>query len=512
MDHTGHLVILDFGSQYTQLIARRIRELGVYCEILPYWTKTAEIRVRRPKGIILSGGPSSVYRKGAPMPPREIFRLGVPVLGICYGMQAIARLHGGQVEGRGEEEYGPRWVKVCWRRGLFKGLAGDIKVWMSHADMVTVPPPGWRVTSRTETCPFSSFVSPDGMIVGVQFHPEVSQTNDGTKVLRNFVLGICRAKKNWSMESFVEASVRQIRETVGSLPVICALSGGVDSSVTACLVSRAVGDNLTAVFVDNGLLRKKEGEDVRRLCRRFGIRLKYVRASRRFLSSLRGVTAPERKRRIIGREFIRVFEANAAKKTGVKYLAQGTLYPDVIESISVRGPSATIKSHHNVGGLPRRMELCLLEPLRELFKDEVRQVGRLLKMPDYIIDRHPFPGPGLAVRIVGEVTPARLRILREVDWIYTDEIRKAGLYHSIWQAFAVLLPIKSVGVMGDKRSYEYVVALRAVTSTDGMTADWARIPPRVLERISARIINSVKRVNRVVYDVTSKPPGTIEWE
>ncbi len=512
MVHRDHIVVLDFGSQYTQLIARRIREMGVYCEIIPYWSNAREIVGRRPKGIILSGGPESVYEKGAPMPRREIFKTDLPILGICYGMQATTRLFGGEVVGEREEEYGPRQVRVIGRHPLFMGLRKSIRVWMSHADRVGSPPRNWRILAETDTCPFCALQSPDGRILGVQFHPEVSHTDDGTKVLRNFVFHICGARRNWSMRSFVDSAVEQIGQKVGDNPVLCALSGGVDSSVTACLVARAVGKNLTAIFVDNGVLRKNEGEAVRMLCREFGIRLKYVKAAGRFLSSLKGVTAPELKRKIIGRGFIRVFEEAAPPDGDTRFLAQGTLYPDVIESVSVRGPSAMIKSHHNVGGLPKRMNLQLVEPLRELFKDEVRQVGKILGVPDSILRRHPFPGPGLAVRIIGEVTRSRLNILREVDWIYVDEIEKAGVYDDIWQAFAVLLPVKSVGVMGDRRTYEYVIALRAVTSVDGMTADWARIQPDLLERISARIVNSVKRVNRVVYDVTSKPPGTIEWE
>jgi GMP synthase (glutamine-hydrolysing) len=512
MQHTNHIVVLDFGSQYTQLIARRIRELGVYCEIMPYSTPTGEIRRREPVGIIFSGGPSSIYEKGAPMPRRDTLKLGVPILGICYGMQALARMFGGSVGRSPEEEYGPRDVRVVGTHRLFKGLKRSLRVWMSHADVVTRPPSDWKIIARTDSCPYCAFSDPARKLYGVQFHPEVSHTADGTRVLENFVLGICGAKKNWSMRSFIETSTEHIRKTVGDDPIICALSGGVDSSVTAALVSRAVGKRLTSIFVDNGLLRKNEGEAVRRFCADFDIRLKYVRASGRFLSKLEGVASPERKRRIIGREFIKVFEEAAPVGGGAGYLAQGTLYPDVIESVSVKGPSATIKSHHNVGGLPKRMKLRLVEPLRELFKDEVRKVGRLLGVPPYILRRHPFPGPGLGVRILGEVTRARLRVLREVDWIYMDEIKKAGQYDKIWQAFAVLLPVKTVGVMGDRRTYEYVVALRAVTSLDGMTADWARIPAPVMERISARIVNSVKRVNRVVYDVTSKPPGTIEWE
>jgi GMP synthase (glutamine-hydrolysing) len=513
MRHTHHIAVLDFGSQYTQLIARRIREAGVYAEIMPYWTGPTEIAAAGPNGIVLSGGPQSVYRRDAPMPHPGILQLGIPVLGICYGLQAIAQIHGGRVGAAPEgEEYGPSTATVLREHPLFRGLRNRLRVWMSHGDCVLTPPRRWKVIARTDTCPYGALHSPDGKLLGVQFHPEVSHTDDGGRILRNFAIRICGAARNWSMRSFVESSVSGIREQVGERPVVCALSGGVDSSVTACLVSRAVGESLTAIFVDNGLLRKRESEDVIDLCRRFDIKLKHVRASGRFISKLQGVVSPERKRRIIGCEFIRVFEQAAPRGGKDMFLAQGTLYPDVIESVSVRGPSARIKTHHNVGGLPRRMRFKLIEPLRELFKDEVRKVGKLIEVPNHILERHPFPGPGLGVRILGEVTRARLGILREVDWIFIDEIKKAALYDDIWQAFAVLLPVKSVGVMGDKRTYEYVVALRAVTSLDGMTADWARIPPDVLERVSARIVNTVKQVNRVVYDVTSKPPGTIEWE
>jgi GMP synthase (glutamine-hydrolysing) len=383
---------------------------------------------------------------------------------------------------------------------------------MSHADCVSRMPHGWKVLARTDATRFAAGVSRDGMLIGVQFHPEVSHTDDGTKVLLNFAVGICGARRDWSLKCFAEDSISSIRETVGKDRIICGLSGGVDSSVAARLVELAVGDRLTAIFVDNGVLRKGEGGHVKGFCRACGIRLKYVDASRRFLSKLRGVSSPERKRKIIGREFIRVFEEVARGIGGVKYLAQGTLYPDVIESVSVRGPSATIKSHHNVGGLPRRMRLRLVEPLRELFKDEVRQVGRIVGVPRPVLERHPFPGPGLAVRVIGEVTPRRVRILQEIDAAFMDEIKKAGLYSDIWQAFAVLLPVKSVGVMGDRRTYRFVAGLRAVTSVDGMTADWADIPRPVLAKTSSRIVNSVREVNRVVYDITSKPPGTIEWE
>ena len=512
MEHRDHIAVLDFGSQYTQLIARRIREIGVYCEILPYWTPAKELLARRPKGIIFTGGPGSVYEPGAPMPRMEVFNLGIPILGICYGFQIITQIFGGRVERAPEEEYGGHTVTVVARHRLFAGLRNRIRVWMSHADRAVRIPRGWRVLARTDSTPVCAIVSPDGMIMGVQFHPEVSHTDDGTKVLRNFAVAICGASRDWSLKSFAKDSIAGIRETVGGDRIVCALSGGVDSSVVARLVGCAVGDKLTAVFVDNGVLRKNEGGHVRAFCKACGISLRYVNASRRFLSKLKGVSSPERKRKIIGREFIRVFEEVAGDIGRVKYLAQGTLYPDVIESVSVRGPSAKIKSHHNVGGLPQRMNLELVEPLRELFKDEARQVGKIVGVPRSILERHPFPGPGLAVRVIGEVTPRRVRILQEIDAIFVDEIKKAGLYSEIWQAFAVLLPVRSVGVMGDRRTYRFVAGLRAVTSVDGMTADWAHIPAPVLAKISSRIVNSVRDVNRVVYDITSKPPGTIEWE
>jgi GMP synthase (glutamine-hydrolysing) len=512
VEHTGHILVLDFGSQYTQLIARRIREIGVYCEILPHWIPVAEIRARRPVGIILTGGPSSVYEKGAPLPRKDIFRLGVPVLGICYGFQAMVRIFGGRVERAPEEEYGGRVVKVVGRHPLFAGLKPAIKVWMSHGDRAVKLPAGWKTLARTDSTPYCAVASPGGAALGVQFHPEVTHTDDGARVLRNFALKICGAERTWSLKSFADEAVEGIKRTVGDGRIICGLSGGVDSSVVTALLQRAVGGRLTAIFVDNGMLRKNEGADVRAFCRAMDVDLRYVDASRRFLVALRGVSAPERKRKIIGREFIRVFEDVARSIGKVDYLAQGTLYPDVIESVSVKGPSATIKSHHNVGGLPAHMHLKLVEPLRELFKDEVRKVGKIVGVPGFILERHPFPGPGLGVRILGDVTASRLAVLRRVDAIFIDEIKRAGLYAKIWQAFAVLLPVRSVGVMGDRRTYKFVVALRAVTSLDGMTADWARVPDRVMARISSRIVNSVHEVNRVVYDVTSKPPGTIEWE
>ncbi len=509
--HTQHIVVLDFGSQYTQLIARTIREMKVYCEILPYWTSSSDLARRKPSGIIFSGSPKGVYEKNAPMPDMGVFRIGVPILGICYGMQVIAHCFGGKVEKAREKEYGPRVASVS-KHPLFKGLPRQARVWMSHGDHVVSIPKGWRIIAKTPSCPICGIEDAKGKIMGVQFHPEVSHTPDGKIVLENFVKGICKAPSNWSMESFIDSAVDSIRKQVGNERVLCALSGGVDSSVTASLVSRAVGSNLLCVFVDNGLLRRNEEEAVKNLEKKMGLNVKYIKASRRFLTELKGVTDPEAKRRIIGHEFIKIFEGFLKAKDAPRFLAQGTLYPDVIESVSVHGPSATIKTHHNVGGLPSNLKLDLIEPLRELFKDEVRAVGKLLGVPKEILERHPFPGPGLAVRIIGEVTRRRLDVLRQVDWILIDEIKKAGLYSKIWQAFAVLLPVKSVGVMGDMRTYKWVVAIRAVTSRDGMTADWARIPHDVMERISTRIVNSVPQVNRVVFDVTPKPPATIEWE
>lgn len=511
MQHSQHIIVLDFGSQYTQLIARRVREMGVYCEIVPFRISAGDLSTRKPSGIIFSGSPTGVYERNAPVPDLRIFKMGIPILGICYGMQIIVRCFGGRVEKAPEREYGPRVASLS-RHALFRGLPGKAKVWMSHGDYVVSIPEGWRIIATTPTCPICAVEDPTGKILAVQFHPEVSHTPNGKIVLKNFVKGICKAPANWSMESFIDEAIDSIRKEVGKERVLCALSGGVDSSVTASLVSRAIGSNLVCIFVDNGLLRKNETDAVKILEKAVGLNIKYINAKKRFLNALKGVADPEAKRRIIGHEFIKVFESFLRRKDAPVSLAQGTLYPDVIESTSVNGPSATIKSHHNVGGLPRNMRLRLIEPLRELFKDEVRAVGKLLGVPKEILERHPFPGPGLSVRIIGPVTRAKLNVLREVDWILIDEVKKAGLYSKIWQAFAVLLPVKTVGVMGDKRTYRWVVAIRAVTSRDGMTADWARIPHDVMEQISTRIVNSVPQVNRVVFDITPKPPATIEWE
>ncbi len=509
------VLILDFGSQYTQLIARRVRELRVYSEIWPCNVNLDKIIDLSPKGLILSGGPSSVYDQGAPLVERKLFDLGIPILGICYGMQLIAYLLGGRVKAAQDREYGEARVFLRQKGPLFEGIRDEegLLVWMSHGDTVEEAPLGFVVYAQSPNTPVAAMGDETRSIFGVQFHPEVAHTPSGVSILRNFVFGVCRCAPTWTMSSFVQNAVADIRAKVGDSKVICALSGGVDSSVTAVLVHRAVGNNLTCIFVDNGLLRKDEGRKVINLFQNLlGIRIKFINASRHFLRALKGVTDPERKRKIIGREFIRVFEKEAKKIKGARFLAQGTLYPDVIESTSFKGPSATIKTHHNVGGLPKVMKLELLEPLRELFKDEVRQVGRELGLPNELIVRHPFPGPGLAVRILGNITKKRLEILREADEVVIEEISKAGLYEKVWQAFAVLLPIKTVGVMGDERTYEHAIAIRVVESQDAMTADWARLPFDVLGRISNRIINSVRGVNRVVYDISSKPPSTIEWE
>ncbi len=508
------IVVLDFGSQYTQLIARRVREQKVYCEIHPFSMPLEEVRRRNPAGIILSGGPSSVYAETGPRPDPGVFDLGVPVLGICYGLQTLIHHAGGGVERVGQGEYGRTRVHLADGAGpLFAGLPEAFTVWMSHGDSVTRLPRGFAREASTADGILAAVGDEERRFYGLQFHPEVAHTEHGRELLRNFLFRICEARADWDLGDFRRMAVERIREQVGDDGVVCGLSGGVDSAVVACLVHEAVGDRLTSVFVDHGLLRKGEaGEVMRVLGRDFGLRIVQVNAADRFLDKLEGVEDPERKRKIIGEEFIRVFEAEARKLPGVRHLAQGTLYPDVIESVSVAGPSARIKSHHNVGGLPERMDLSLVEPVRELFKDEVRELGRGLGLPEAVIGRHPFPGPGLAVRILGPVTREAVALLQDADRIYMEELRESGLYDAIWQAFAVLLPVRSVGVMGDERTYGNVVALRAVNSVDGMTADWFPFPPDVLGRIAGRIVNTLPGVNRVVYDVTSKPPATIEWE
>ena len=516
MDATDKIAVLDFGSQYTQLIARRIRELGVYSEILPPTEPVDDLVSRGYRGVVLSGGPASVYEDAAPLPPRALFEAGLPVLGICYGMQAMGYLLGGHVVPAERHEYGASEVMLTGTSRLLRGVTpeagGRLGVWMSHGDTVQRPPKGFVALGSTPNCPVAAMADEARRLYAVQFHPEVVHTPQGRKILENF-LEVCGANRSWTMASFIDATVADIRARVGGARVICALSGGVDSAVVAVLVHRAVGDQLTCIFVNNGLLRKGEPESVVHTFRdTFKIPLVHVDAAGRFLEALRGVSDPEDKRKRIGAEFIAVFDEEARRLGEVPWLAQGTLYPDVIESVSFKGPSATIKTHHNVGGLPTTMRLRLLEPLRELFKDEVRRVGELLELPAEVVWRQPFPGPGLAIRILGEVTPERLGLLREADAIVQEEVSQAGLDRELWQAFAILLPVKTVGVMGDFRTYAQVIALRAVMSQDAMTADWARLPYDLLGRMSNRIINEVKGVNRVVFDISSKPPSTIEWE
>ena len=512
---TEQIVILDFGSQYTQVIARRIRELSVYSTILPYNTPASEIAEMQPMGILLSGGPASVYSPKAPLPDPAIFELGIPIMGICFGLQTIGKLLGGSVEKCSKREFGKSKLEVLDKTSrLFTKLPKNLQVWNSHGDQITKLPPGFKAIARTENSGFAAIENREKKIFGLQFHPEVAHTPRGKEVLANFVHKICGCADSWSMSQYVDKAVEDIRAQVGSEKVILGLSGGVDSSVAAALLHKAIGDQLTCIFVNNGLLRAKEAEAVKELFgSHFKIKLVYANASKDFLSKLKGVTDPEKKRKIIGNTFIDVFQ-KATKRAGkAKFLAQGTLYPDVIESVPIAGnPAAMIKSHHNVGGLPKNMKFQLVEPLKCLFKDEVRELGLELGLPKEMVYRQPFPGPGLAVRILGEVTARRLEILRNADVILMEEMKSNDWYYKIWQSFAVLLPIRSVGVMGDERTYDYTIAIRAVESQDGMTADWVKLPYELLEKISNRIINEVKGVNRVCLDISSKPPATIEWE
>ncbi|OGR68018.1 MAG: glutamine-hydrolyzing GMP synthase [Elusimicrobia bacterium GWC2_61_19] len=507
------ILILDFGSQYTQLIARRLRSARVYCEILPFNAPVEEILSRSPRGLILSGGPSSVYDKAAPRPDPAVFSLGLPVLGVCYGMQLLAHEYGGKVAKAAAREYGLSGLKILKGSRLFKGINGSVSVWMSHGDEVKKVPAGFHVTARAGGSDISAMENPELGLYALQFHPEVHHTEQGAKMLENFARGICNYKERWTPASFLSESIAGIKKAAGGHSVICGLSGGVDSSVAAVLAHKAIGKKLRCIFVDTGLLRHGDRERMLAVFRdKFGYGLKIADASALFLGRLKGVTSPERKRKIIGHTFIEVFDKEAKKIPDAAFLLQGTLYPDVIESVSVKGPSAVIKSHHNVGGLPAKMKMGLIEPLRYFFKDEVRELGRSLKMPEAVLMQHPFPGPGLAIRVLGEVTPERLKILRSADRVMREEIQAAGWYARIWQAFCVLLPVRSVGVMGDERSYEYTIALRCVSSVDGMTADWSKLPHGLLHKISSRIVSEVRGVNRVVYDITSKPPATIEWE
>jgi GMP synthase (glutamine-hydrolysing) len=506
------IIVLDFGSQYTQLIARRLRELSVYSEIWPPDAPAEQIQARAPVGIILSGGPKSVSERGAPRCDPALFEMGSPVLGICYGMQLMADTLGGRVAPAPQREFGHATVTLAATTDLFTGVPPEIRVWASHGDFVAAPPAGFAVVATSANAPVAAMANRDRRLYALLFHPEVAHTERGLEILRNFAYGVCGCTGDWTMASFVEEATARIRTQIGKGRVVCGLSGGVDSTVAALLIHRAVGEALTCIFVDNGLLRQDEAAQIRKRFERLKLPLVFADASSMFLERLAGVVDPEKKRKIIGATFIDVFEAEAAKLGQIDYLAQGTLYPDVIESVAIVGQSALIKSHHNVGGLPERMRMRLVEPLRELFKDEVRQVGRKLGLDEEFVIRQPFPGPGLAVRILGEVTVERLGLLRRADAIVAEEVKRDGWYARLWQSFAVLLPVQSVGVMGDERTYEYTVAIRAVESRDGMTADWARLPHDLLARISSRIVNEVRGINRVVYDISSKPPSTIEWE
>lgn len=513
MHHTETILILDFGSQYTQLIARRIRECGVYSEIHPFSLPLEQIRKIQPAGIILSGGPLSVYDNGAPSLKNEVFELNIPVLGICYGLQLICNQLGGKVESAKSREYGKALFRATKEHKLFRSVKPESIVWMSHGDYVTSIPENYDILGVSENSPFCSIANETKKIYGLQFHPEVAHTEEGKKIIENFLFSICNVKGDWTPDNFITTEIEEIRKRTANKKVICALSGGVDSSVAAVLMHKAIGDNLICIHVDTGLMRKDESKNIIEMFeKKYKLHLIHIDASEKFLSRLAGVFDPEKKRKIIGNTFIEVFEEEAKKFTDAEFLVQGTLYPDVIESVSVKGSSVTIKTHHNVGGLPEKMNLKLIEPFRELFKDEVRKIGRQLGLPEEFIERHPFPGPGLAVRILSDITKPKLDLLRLADDIFISEIKRAGIYNEIWQAFAVLLPVQSVGVMGDARTYENVVALRAVNSTDGMTADWYPFEPGFLADVSNKIIRNIRGINRVVYDISSKPPSTIEWE